>query len=33
VLGAAGTKRLRDAIERIDGLTDVGDLARASAKG
>jgi 2-methylcitrate dehydratase PrpD len=31
VLGAAGTKRLRDAIERIDSLADVGDLARASA--
>jgi 2-methylcitrate dehydratase PrpD len=32
VLGTAGTKRLRDAIERIDSLTDVGELARASAK-
>src|SRR5882724_1458738 len=32
VLGAAGTKRLHDAIERIDSLTDVGELARASAK-
>jgi len=32
VLGAAGTKRLRDAIERIDSLADVGDLARASTK-
>ena len=31
VLGAAGTRRLHDAIERIDSLTDVGDLARASA--
>src|SRR6266404_6247132 len=31
VLGAAGTKRLRDAIERIDDLADVGELARASA--
>jgi 2-methylcitrate dehydratase PrpD len=31
VLGAAGTKRLRDAIERIDELADVGELARASA--
>ncbi len=32
VLGAAGTKRLHDAIERIDSLTDIGELARASAK-
>ncbi|UYN97628.1 MAG: MmgE/PrpD family protein [Enhydrobacter sp.] len=32
VLGAAGTSRLRDAIERIDTMTDVGELARASAK-
>jgi 2-methylcitrate dehydratase PrpD len=32
VLGAAGTKRLHDAIERIDTLSDVGDLARASTK-
>jgi 2-methylcitrate dehydratase PrpD len=32
VLGAAGTKRLHDAIERIDSLGDVGDLARASTK-
>jgi 2-methylcitrate dehydratase PrpD len=32
VLGAAGTKRLHDAIERIDTLGDVGDLARASTK-
>ena len=32
VLGAAGTKRLHDAIERIDSLSDVGDLARASTK-
>ena len=32
VLGAAGTRRLADAIERIDSLTDVGELARASAK-
>jgi 2-methylcitrate dehydratase PrpD len=31
VLGAAGTKRLHDAIERIDDLADVGELARASA--
>ena len=30
--GAAGAKRLHDAIERIDTLADVGDLARASAK-
>jgi 2-methylcitrate dehydratase PrpD len=33
LLGAAGTKRLHDAIERIDSLADVGELARASAKG
>jgi 2-methylcitrate dehydratase PrpD len=32
ILGAAGTKRLHDAIERIDSLDDVGELARASAK-
>ena len=32
VLGAARTKRLHDAIDRIDTLADVGDLARASAK-
>ena len=32
VLGVAGTKRLHDAIERIDTLGDVGELARASAK-
>lgn len=32
VLGAGGAKRLHDAIERIDSLTDVGDLARAAAK-
>lgn len=32
VLGAAGTKRLHDAIERVDSLGDVGDLARASTK-
>ena len=32
VLGAAGAKRLHDAIERIDSMTDVGDLARAAAK-
>lgn len=32
VLGTAGAKRLHDAIERIDSLTDVGDLARAAAK-
>jgi 2-methylcitrate dehydratase PrpD len=30
VLGAAGTRRLHDAIERIDSLADVGELARAS---
>jgi 2-methylcitrate dehydratase PrpD len=32
VLGAAGTRRLHDAIERIDTLSDVGELARASTK-
>jgi 2-methylcitrate dehydratase PrpD len=32
VLGAAGARRLHDAIERIDSLDDVGDLARASTK-
>jgi len=32
VLGAARTKRLHDAIDRIDSLDDVGELARASAK-
>ena len=32
VLGAAGARRLHDAIERIDSLSDVGDLARASTK-
>ena len=32
VLGAVGARRLHDAIERIDSLTDVGELARASAK-
>ena len=31
VLGAAGTKRLADVIERIETITDVGELARASA--
>ena len=33
VLGAAATSRLHDAIERIDSLSDVGELARAAAKG
>jgi 2-methylcitrate dehydratase PrpD len=32
VLGAAGARRLHDVIERIDTLSDVGELARASAK-
>jgi 2-methylcitrate dehydratase PrpD len=32
ILGAAGARRLHDAIERIDSLSDVGDLARASTK-
>ncbi len=31
VLGAAGTRRLHDAIERVDTLDDVGELARAAA--
>ena len=33
VLGAAGARRLHDAIEHIDSLDDVGELARASTKG
>ncbi len=33
VLGAVATRRLHDAIERIDEMDDVGDLVRASAKG
>lgn len=32
LLGAAGARRLHDAIERVDSLTDIGDLIRASAK-
>jgi 2-methylcitrate dehydratase PrpD len=32
VLGAAGAKRLHDAIERIDTMSDVGELVRASTK-
>lgn len=32
VLGAAGARRRHDAIERIDSMADVGDLARAAAK-
>jgi 2-methylcitrate dehydratase PrpD len=32
ILGASGARRLHDAIERIDSLADVGDLARASTK-
>jgi 2-methylcitrate dehydratase PrpD len=32
ILGAARTKRLHDAIDRIDTLADVGELARAAAK-
>jgi hypothetical protein len=32
ILGAARTRRLHDAIERIDSLSDVGDLARAATK-
>ena len=33
VLGTTATSRLHDAIERIDSLSDVGELARAAAKG
>jgi 2-methylcitrate dehydratase PrpD len=33
VLGAARTKRLHDAIDGIDTLADVGELARAATKG
>ena len=32
VLGTAGARRLHDAIERIDTLSDVGELARAAGK-
>lgn len=32
VLGTAGAKRLLDAIDRIEDLADVGELARASAR-
>lgn len=32
ILGAAGARRLHDAIERVDTLSDVGDLARAATK-
>ena len=32
LLGTAGARRLHDAIEHIDSLTDVGELARASAR-
>jgi len=32
LLGAAGARRLHDAIEDIDSLTDVGELVRASAR-
>ncbi len=32
ILGAARTKRLHDAIDRIDTLADVGELARAATK-
>jgi 2-methylcitrate dehydratase PrpD len=32
VLGVAGARRLHDAIERIDGLSDVGELARSAAR-
>ena len=32
LLGAAGARRLHDAIERVDSLGEIGDLVRASAK-
>jgi 2-methylcitrate dehydratase PrpD len=32
VLGSGGAERLRDAIDRIESLDDVGELARASVK-
>jgi 2-methylcitrate dehydratase PrpD len=32
VLGSAGAKRLRDTIDRIDTLSDIGELARASTR-
>ena len=32
ILGAAGTRRLHETIDRIDSLADVGDLARAATK-
>jgi hypothetical protein len=32
VLGGAGARRLRDLIDRIDTLDDVGELAAASTK-
>lgn len=32
LLGASGARRLHDAIEHIDSLTDVGELVRASAR-
>ena len=32
ILGAGGARRLHDAIERVDSLADVGELARASTK-
>ncbi len=32
VLGAAGAKRLHDTIDRLETLSDIGDLARAGAR-
>lgn len=32
ILGAAGTRRLADAIDRVDTMSDVGELVRASTK-
>lgn len=32
VLGAAGARRLHDAIDRLDDMADVGDLVRASTR-
>ena len=31
-LRTSGAKRLQDLIARIDGLSDIGELARAAAK-
>ena len=32
VLGAAGARRLHDAIDRLEDMADVGDLVRASTR-